>query len=426
MHTSSRIIIVGAGVFGLSAALELTRKGYKNIAILDRHVPPVPDGSSVDISRVIRFDYRDAVYAKIAKEAYDVWHSAPEFQGIFFPSANAFIASKAYGRSHVDKCKDVLDSLGLPWEQLPDQETIKNMFPMLYGDKLQSELYGYCNRSSGWADAQKAIAFLRDQCIAGGVSFICGTQGTVVAFQKDKMTDKILAAKTASGHDVQGDYFILSAGAWSSKLAPMYNSTIATAQVLAFIKLTAAEVTALKSLPLYIDYDSGWFSFPPHEETGLLKIAVHGWGYTRTTDKDDLSLPPTTVRSRRTNFAPNDGIARLRAGLQITLPALANRKFERVAVCWYNDTPSGDFIIDYHPDHSNLFLATAGSGHAFKFLPVLGKYIVQGFENSLPRDLAQKWRFRTEYKNKEDTFHGDGSRGGPARREFTTLEKSQL
>ena len=41
MQTSSRIIIVGAGVFGLTTALELSIKGYKNVAILDRHVPPV-------------------------------------------------------------------------------------------------------------------------------------------------------------------------------------------------------------------------------------------------------------------------------------------------------------------------------------------------------------------------------------------------
>jgi 2-polyprenyl-6-methoxyphenol hydroxylase-like FAD-dependent oxidoreductase len=41
MHKDSRIIITGAGVFGLSTAVELVRKGYRNITIVDRHVPPV-------------------------------------------------------------------------------------------------------------------------------------------------------------------------------------------------------------------------------------------------------------------------------------------------------------------------------------------------------------------------------------------------
>ncbi|KAH7086449.1 FAD dependent oxidoreductase [Paraphoma chrysanthemicola] len=426
MHKDSRIVIVGAGVFGLSTALELTRKGYKNITIVDRHVPPLPDGSSVDISRVIRFDYRDPVYAKLAKEAFDLWNDDPKFRGIFYHGPNAFIASKEYGRTHLKKCTDALDRLSHPWQPLPDQKAIKAEFPILYGDTAQPNMSGYCNRSSGWADAQKAVTVLRNECIEGGVSFICGKQGTVTAFKEDRSTSRIIAAQTESGHEIQGDYFILSAGAWSTRLASMYNSTISTAQVMAFIDLSDDEMRAYKDLPLYIDFDSGWFCFPPHPEARVLKIAVHGWGYTRIADQNGLSIPPTKARSKRTNFAPADGVARLRAGLAKILPSLAERKFDRVAVCWYNDTPSGDFIIDYHPDHSNLFLATAGSGHGFKFLPVLGKCVVQGFERTLPLELAQKWRFRMEYRDREETFHGDGSRGGPARREFTPQEKAML
>lgn len=62
----SSIILVGAGVFGLSLAHELSRRGYKNITILDRFLPPVPDGSSVDISRVVRPDYTDPLYLDMA------------------------------------------------------------------------------------------------------------------------------------------------------------------------------------------------------------------------------------------------------------------------------------------------------------------------------------------------------------------------
>ncbi|KAI8933130.1 hypothetical protein NX059_009771 [Plenodomus lindquistii] len=385
----------------------------------------VPDGSSVDISRVIRFDYRDPIYARLAKEAFDLWLSHSIYQDSFYHTANAFVSSKPYGRSHVDKCTDVLDGLGLPWERLSSKAAIKEMFPVLYGEEAQSDLYGYCNRSSGWADARKAVVGLRDQCIEAGVSFICGARGTVVSFEKDA-AGNILTAKTASGSKIQGDYFILSAGAWSSKLADMYSSTIATAQVLAFIKLTPEEMVTLKEMPLLIEYDSGWFCFPPHEDTGVLKIAVHGWGYTRTTEEEHLSLPPSTTRSRRTNFAPDDGVARLRAGLRLVLPSLADRAFDRVAICWYSDTPTGDFIIDYHPDHPNLFLATGGSGHAFKFLPVLGKYVVQGFQRSLEGGLAAKWQFKTEYRDQQNEFHGDGSRGGPLRRELTMKEKANL
>lgn len=49
------VIIVGAGVFGLSTALAIERR-YPNtkVTVIDRSAPPVADGTSVDTSRIIR------------------------------------------------------------------------------------------------------------------------------------------------------------------------------------------------------------------------------------------------------------------------------------------------------------------------------------------------------------------------------------
>lgn len=143
----------------------------------------------------------------------------------------------------------------------------------------------------------------------------------------------------------------------------MHNSTLATAQVLGYVKLTPEEMQRLKDMPIYINPETGWFVFPPHEETGFLKCAVHGWGYTRS-EKEGLSSPVTVPRSERVHYAPPDGVERLRHGMRDVFPDIAERGFDRTAVCWYNDTPTGDFIMDYHPDHPNLFVATGGSGQS--------------------------------------------------------------
>jgi glycine/D-amino acid oxidase-like deaminating enzyme len=37
---NARNVIVGAGVFGLSTALELNKRGYTDITVVDRFVPP--------------------------------------------------------------------------------------------------------------------------------------------------------------------------------------------------------------------------------------------------------------------------------------------------------------------------------------------------------------------------------------------------
>lgn len=63
---------------------------------------------------------------------------------------------------------------------------------------------------------------------------------------------------------------------------------------------------------------------------------------------------------------------------------------------------------------------------AFKFLPLLGRYVVDSMHRSLPAHLADKWKFRGRQQSASDTWEGDGSRGGPARRELSPVEEMQV
>jgi sarcosine oxidase / L-pipecolate oxidase len=50
-----------------------------------------------------------------------------------------------------------------------------------------------------------------------------------------------------------------------------------------------------------------------------------------------------------------------------------------------------DWIICPHPHATNLFLATGGSFHGAKFLPNIGKYVVQMMAGELDEKLAEIW-----------------------------------
>ena len=43
--------------------------------------------------------------------------------------------------------------------------------------------------------------------------------------------------------------------------------------------------------------------------------------------------------------------------------------------CMYTRSPDGNFIIDMHPDYSNVAIAAGFSGHGFKFSSVVGKVL---------------------------------------------------
>ncbi|GFF31012.1 L-pipecolate oxidase [Aspergillus udagawae] len=430
MNRNDRFIIVGAGAFGLSTALRLAQDGYTSVTVVDRCMPPVPDGSSNDISRVIRFDYGDPVYAQIAKEAYDQWKT-PEYSEAFHQTPCLWVSQEGTLEQPVQpraaeysrKTRQVLTEMGQEWHAVPSVEEAKRRFPALSGKLATPGFDGFYNTNAGWADAGLAVQRLASRCVAAGVSFISGPNGHVVELEygRDGVVD---AVRTINGNRITGDRFIVATGAWTASLIPSWNSMMATGQVVGWLRLTPEEMIRLKDLPIYFNFSTGFFCFPVHEATGYLKVAVHGFGYTSPHQKA-VSAPPSSAVSARANFIPADGMQRLLAGLRDILPELAERGFEKVGLCWYNDTPTGDFIFDYHPEHKNLFIATGGSGHAFKFLPVLGKYIVGSLERKLPSELLEKWKFPTEFRERfqGDAFQGDGSRGGPERREMTPQER---
>lgn len=367
MDKTERIVIIGAGAFGLSTALRLAEEGYKSVTVLDRSAPPVPDGSSNDISRVIRFDYGDQVYGQIAKEAFDLWKT-PEYQDAFHQTPCMWITQDHTPEQpvqsgcveHSNEMKQVLTELGQEWHALRSGEEARQKFPSLTGKMDSPGWDAFYNTSAGWADAGLAVRQLLTRCVAAGVSLVTGPSGQVEDF--DKASDgSVKAALTENGNRVVGDRFIVATGAWTSSLIPAWNSMLAAAQVVGYLRLTHEEVAQLRDLPIYFNLSTGFFCFPPHEATGYLKVACHGFGYTRPSSSA-VSAPPRSAVASRANFIPADGTQRLLAGLNDILPHLVSRGFERVGLCWYNDTPTGDFIFDYHPEHKNLFIATGGSG----------------------------------------------------------------
>jgi hypothetical protein len=75
-------------------------------------------------------------------------------------------------------------------------------------------------------------------------------------------------------------------------------------------------------------------------------------------------------------------------------------------------SPKADFIVTRHPAHKGLFLATGGSGHAYKFFPILGDKVVDALEGTLDRELAELWKWPAAMSKAEFDGTEDGSRSG--------------
>jgi len=66
-------------------------------------------------------------------------------------------------------------------------------------------------------------------------------------------------------------------------------------------------------------------------------------------------------------------------------------------------TPNQDFVITSHPHCDNLFIATAGSFHGWKFLPTIGSYVVDLLDGKLDPALVKRWAWD---RDNEGAAHG--------------------
>ena len=352
------IIIVGAGVFGLSTALELRIRGYSNVTVLDRMLPPVPDGSSVDVSRIIRTDYGDPFYAKLARESMQEWNS-PTWKPFYYNSG-LVISTQDSQDPYIEKCKAVLESQQQPFTTFESASDLAGHFGALKGGMTGSK--GYINRACGWADAARAIRDLASRCSESGVSFVVGARGTVKRLVVEQ--SRVIGVETLSD-TVYGSRIILATGAWTNQLINLTPNLSSSGQPVGFIQLTEEESKSLSGMPVVIDFTTGCFIFPPTPDTHLLKIARHSHGFETKVQSHDTSTMvsgPKCSNNVKSSFLPNDADSSLRDGLRHMLPQFGDRIWSRRRLCWYTDTPEGNFVIDKHPTIQGLFIATGGAG----------------------------------------------------------------
>lgn len=404
-----QILIVGAGEFGLATALALLKRpAYQNshITILDSSPTlPNPSGSSVDTNRIIRADYASKPYAILASQAQHLWRDQSDSgwggQGRYAESGFILTADKgadSYMKASLANVQSITAQDGTKIELLPDQQSLQRAsgYEGVSGDS------GYVNWNSGWAHAEKVVEFalkkLRDE-----------GKNRVTVRSNAKVEELIIENDVCRGAIVNGekmlaDLTIVAAGAWTPSLIDLEGVCLATGQVMAYIDLTPEEQAQIGKRPVIMNMSRGTFIIPPQD--GQLKVARHGFGYINPVPIKDkaVSVPQVGVP------IPPEGDQVCRQALRELLPQMGDRPFVRTRICWYCDTSSGDFLIDHHPQYSSLVVATGGSGHGFKFFPVIGEKIADLVEHKLEAEYKSLWQWR----DATSEFMGcnDGSRSG--------------
>ncbi|KAK4986296.1 hypothetical protein LTR50_005409 [Elasticomyces elasticus] len=429
------VLILGSGVFGLSTAHALATHPSltrTSLTLLDRHAFPAPDAASIDSSRIVRSDYADAAYARLGARALAAWRGRWGGAGRYRESGLVIVVDGEgqgegegevqRGPEYMRKSLENVRRLGLKEgrraeggdiEVLGCREEIERVVEGLGGG---SGRIGYVNWRSGWADAEMGMRYLRKEVEETGRVDFRTAEFERLLFAKTDGADKVEGVELRNGEKIYADLTILATGAWTGKFLDLRGIASATGQVLAYLDITQEEQDRLSKTPVLLNESTGMFVIPPTNR--VLKVARHGYGYTNPVSMPNPERPGDTMRvsvprtgvDRPNQWIPLEGERACRAALAEMIPSLASRPFTHTRICWYTDTPKGDWIIDHHPRYAGLFVATGGSGHAYKFLPVIGDKIVEcvlGVETEGYREL---WRW-PERQAEDDVWTNDW-RGG--------------
>ena len=377
---ADRFIVAGAGVFGVTAALELRARGCA-VTLLDAGPIPSPLAASTDVSKVVRMEYGpDRHYMALMEEARDGWlrwnrRWTAEGAGPLYHETGVLMVTRAPmapGGFEHDSFR-LLRARGHRPERL-DAAAIARRYPAWSTGRFVD---GFYHRKGGYAESGKVVAALARQARAAGVEVLERTR--VAALVEE--AGRVRGVHAGGGRTLPAAGVVVAAGAWAAALHPALSRSIrATGHPVFHLRPADPAPFRADRFPTFTAdvARTGYYGFPVNAD-GVVKIASHALG--RPIDPD----APRAVTP--------GAEARLRAFLADAFPALADAPVVATRLCLYADTQDEDFWIARDPERDGLTVAGGGSGHGFKFAPVLGALIADAATGAANPALDRfRWR----------------------------------
>jgi glycine/D-amino acid oxidase-like deaminating enzyme len=370
------VIVVGGGIFGITAAIELAARGWQ-ATVVDAGPVPRPEAATTDISKVIRMDYgADALYTDMAEAALDGWDrwNAADHPPLYHQDGFLLLSEAGMDAGGFeDESHALLTARGHRLDRL-EAGDIGRRFPLWSAGRYRD---GYFNPRAGWAESAAVLARLAKQAEAAGVRLATGVPC-------DRLIEhgaRVEGVRLADGVELRADVVLAAAGAWTPALLPHLTSVMwTTGQPVVHFRVDNPADWQAPVFPVWgADIArTGWYGFPALPD-GRLKIGHHGQGR-RVHPDEPRTLMPQEVE-------------RFREFVAAALPALGAVPIAATRLCLYCDTFDGNFWIDHDPDRPGLVVAAGDSGHAFKFAPILGGLIADVVEQH-PNPWAHRFRWR--------------------------------
>ena len=362
-------IVIGLGAMGSATAYQLAKAGVKVLGF-DQFNPPHKRGSSHGETRITRLATSEGEeYVPLVKRSHELWREIEKDSGLDILEQTGvliMVGGTGFGQS---RGKDFLENLyelaeknDIKHEKLSTGQ-IRERFPAF---SLTGDEQGYYEYESGFVRPENAVQAQLDLAKKYGATLNANEK--VLSYDS---VDGLVTVTTDKG-TYTADQLIITAGSWLKDLLPEKATVFRVhRQVLHWFDIAdKIDYQQFRDLPVFIwafgnGLNDGFYGFPAIEgPTGGVKVANAVYEAQTTPDDIDREVPDSEIQAMYEHYVARQ------------FPGLTSRSV-KTATCLYTNTPDGKFVIDFHPQHKNIIIASPCSGHGFKHSAAIGEVLAQ-------------------------------------------------
>ena len=354
-ETAADIVVIGAGGMGSAAAYHLAKDGRAPL-LLEQFSLGHTLGSSHGGSRITRYANPDWDDARVIPATYELWRTLEAESGATLLKMTGGLFLGPATEPFMVDTQRALDAHCYPYRALNPAELARD-FPQF---ELPAGWGGFYQADSGILAAGRCTETMARQAVAFGATLRerCKVQSVEPA--GDGVTIHLV-----DGETIRANQVIITAGPW----APHFLRDLVawpvplqvTRQQVAYFAVDDPALYSADNCPIYIfTAEPHCYGFPIWEKPGHIKIALEMLG--STTDPEQ---PRVVDQENMTELSAV--IERHFRGVNPT-PA-------QIDTCLYTESGNRDFVIDRHPEHSQILLAAGFSGRGFKFTIGIGRLL---------------------------------------------------
>jgi sarcosine oxidase subunit beta len=348
------VVIVGGGVTGLSTAFHLTRRGIRNVVVVDKGA--IASGGTGRSSACVRQHYSTAETCRMIRYSLEFFqHFAERVDGAScgFRHTGYLLGVDERMRAPMEASVALQRSVGID-TRLVAPVDMRELEPRLRADDLVAGCYepasGYCN------PVETAQGFARAARAAGARVV---EDAAVLEVLLDG--DRVRGVRTGAG-DILAPVVVNAAGLWSGRVAAMAGVDLPIHVCRHKISIVTWPEPERRPHPMVYDFVTNIYTRPELGE----HILVGGLDADESRDAVD----PDAYKEGVSLDESMDALARV----SHRFPVLADGHIARGYAGCFDVTPDWHPILD-RVGPEGYHVAAGFSGHGFKLSPAVGHMV---------------------------------------------------